>query len=882
MTTAFRKFLDDYEVNDGGEWTHTSVVGGKWCIPSTATTAFHKLYAAAIDDGARLSMTERHEDACHVIVDLDSKTEHLDDGAISEFGAAMIATLKRYVNISARDRATVFRRDGSHGVHIIYPHVSVHPCIQGKMREDLVGDVARLFGPSVTYDDIATKKTPWLLHGSRKRDGTPYMPIYDVDHDGTRHECLTRTTLQWVNLLTIRPSAKEDVDGFFGALPTVVDYTDAGDAVLRAEEEKKNKKKESKQRPSGLAFEDIERLLGMIDVKKATDYNDWVNMAFALAETFKDDPEEGLRLFQVFSARAPNYDELAVDAKWRSVVQNNTGRVTFGSIKHLAKAGDPIAYDEYVDDMFERKMESATSGLGALRDGSERRVAEWIASACLAGDVVCCDATKYDCYVFGKGLWVPRRGVNLLKHDIGARMDAKIKAVIDEARKLVEEDTENEKAQDTLKRVLATAKKLDTARYLTNVMAFISGHPRVYDERFANRLDAIPHFFPCRNGMVDLRTGAVRPFEREDYVSFTVDMDFDADATCPKFDKFLDEITGGDREKAEYMQALMGYALTGSMQENVVPFIIGQGASGVSTFTKIVKEVMGGKLAINCAKDVIVSCPRQSRASNTDYERARLKGARLALFTELSREMRINSDFLSITGGDAQNARGAYQDAGEFTPTHMTLCTGNSMPAQSDAVNSANNMARRVRVIMLKVMFVDDPVAYRAAKPYTPFEIRKLDTSVFGDIISNERQGVLAWMVRGAMRWYGECGMSVESLCPQSVKDDTKAYLQRKDSLATFVEDHCYVGPHLLDLDGNTILKKNGHGLVVNACGKTELLKAYNEYRKEIGEDPVKPGDFETKLVSRYTADGVSAPTHVVPVGDKRVRGFLGISLRLV
>jgi putative DNA primase/helicase len=94
-------------------------------------------------------------------------------------------------------------------------------------------------------------------------------------------------------------------------------------------------------------------------------------------------------------------------------------------------------------------------------------------------------------------------------------------------------------------------------------------------------------------GTVDLRTGALRPHRRLDYLTkiTRVAPDFEHDGAV--WLKFLKEVTGGDAELASYLQRMAGYCLTGDTREHALFFHYGEGANGKSTFLDVLQFVFG-------------------------------------------------------------------------------------------------------------------------------------------------------------------------------------------------------------------------------------------------------------------------------------------------
>jgi putative DNA primase/helicase len=72
---------------------------------------------------------------------------------------------------------------------------------------------------------------------------------------------------------------------------------------------------------------------------------------------------------------------------------------------------------------------------------------------------------------------------------------------------------------------------------------------------------------------IDLNTGKERETLREDYCMKTAAVA--PGGKCPLWLKFLDQVTGGDRELQSYLQRVSGYCMTGHTSEHVLFFIHG-------------------------------------------------------------------------------------------------------------------------------------------------------------------------------------------------------------------------------------------------------------------------------------------------------------------
>ncbi|MCH8153375.1 MAG: hypothetical protein IH830_13495 [Planctomycetes bacterium] len=86
-----------------------------------------------------------------------------------------------------------------------------------------------------------------------------------------------------------------------------------------------------------------------------------------------------------------------------------------------------------------------------------------------------------------------------------------------------------------------------------------------------DQLDADPWLFNVLNGTIDLRTGELREHRRGDLITKLAPVEYDAEATCPTFDRFIVETTCGREDVAAYLQQFLGICLTGDISEQVLP-----------------------------------------------------------------------------------------------------------------------------------------------------------------------------------------------------------------------------------------------------------------------------------------------------------------------
>jgi putative DNA primase/helicase len=107
------------------------------------------------------------------------------------------------------------------------------------------------------------------------------------------------------------------------------------------------------------------------------------------------------------------------------------------------------------------------------------------------------------------------------------------------------------------------------------------------------KLDSDPLLFGVKNGVVELKTGAFRPGRREDFITKQAGVFYNPEASCAEWLKFLDVVTGGNKDLQIYLQRAIGYALTGLVREEVASVLYGIGNNGKSTFRETLHALFG-------------------------------------------------------------------------------------------------------------------------------------------------------------------------------------------------------------------------------------------------------------------------------------------------
>lgn len=283
------------------------------------------------------------------------------------------------------------------------------------------------------------------------------------------------------------------------------------------------------------------------------------------------------------------------------------------------------------------------------------------------------------------------------------------------------------------------------------------------DRRIAatiDQWDSDPWLLNTPAGIIDLHTGSCRPARPEAYMTkITAVAPGDS---CPRFDRFLCEITGDDAELESYLIRVLGYALTGDTREHSLFFGCGTGRNGKSVLLRCVAHILG-----LYHKTAPIETFTASNADRHPTDLAGLRGARLVSAVETEEGRRwAESRIKTLTGGDVVSARFMRQDFFEYRPQFKLFIAGNHKPSLR-SVDEA--IRRRFHLIPFAVTI--------PAESVDPELSEKLEA---------EAPGILQRLVTGCLEWQRD-GLNP----PQAVRDATEAYLEAEDALAAWIEEKC-------------------------------------------------------------------------------------------
>lgn len=281
------------------------------------------------------------------------------------------------------------------------------------------------------------------------------------------------------------------------------------------------------------------------------------------------------------------------------------------------------------------------------------------------------------------------------------------------------------------------------------------------------------------NGVVDLRTGELKPHDPKLMFTKVTPTDYTPGATHADWDKALKALPD---EVADWMQVRFGQSATGyASSDDVVPFLSGGGANGKSS---ILSGIIGA-LGKGQTGGFAVMVPDKVLLGNTNdhpTEMMNLKGARFGYIEELPEGDYLNAQRLKkIAGTESITARYIGQDSVTWDATHSLFVTTN-YDVKIDAVD--NGTWRRLALVRF-------PYTFNGTDPEHPADPTLRERIQFSR--DGQHEAVLAWLVAGAIRWYAEGRVMPKA--PDQVRKDTNGWKANANQAIRFLDERYEAAP---------------------------------------------------------------------------------------
>ena len=265
------------------------------------------------------------------------------------------------------------------------------------------------------------------------------------------------------------------------------------------------------------------------------------------------------------------------------------------------------------------------------------------------------------------------------------------------------------------------------------------------------------------NGELEVSTGELKNHSRGNFSTIQMNYSFDGQAECPEWLKFIEDITDGERDRADLLQEMFGYCLTHDNRYQKCFYLIGNGANGKSVLLGILEALIG---EANTSHVEIAFL-------GSDFQRIKLANSMVNICNDIKTDVAgTGSFFKAIVTGDTISGCFKGKDFFDFKPSCKMVFAANSMLSTRDI---DNGFLRRICFINFPVTFVNDP-KMKNEKARDPQLQKKL---------LKELPGILNWSLAG-LRALNER----ESFTSTTDQDTLIRELEMiNDPIAAFVDD---------------------------------------------------------------------------------------------
>lgn len=338
------------------------------------------------------------------------------------------------------------------------------------------------------------------------------------------------------------------------------------------------------------------------------------------------------------------------------------------------------------------------------------------------------------------------------------------------------------------------------------------------------------------NGVLDMSGNAPKllPHGPQHDLRVRGSVTYNAKAKCPRFLKELLE-AALDKEDIALIQKYCGSMLLGENIWQAILILLGNAATGKSTFARIMETLLG--------EDFVAQLLTKHLAGR--FETSSFLGKRLLVGKDVPGETLAETGarmLKSLVGGDLMHAeikyRGKAPIRGDY---HVIITSNNRLRIALDADEDA--WRRRLLV-----------VEFTKPKPKKPI------ANFAEQLIAEEGSGILNWLVEGAMASRAEMKKYGKLQLSEAQKERIDTLITDSDNVRTFVKKR------VMAADGDETTSE-------------ALLKTYYETCKERGWTPVGERAFQKRVPDLLLENFNVCRRNDIQHEGKAVRGYKDIAL---
>lgn len=287
----------------------------------------------------------------------------------------------------------------------------------------------------------------------------------------------------------------------------------------------------------------------------------------------------------------------------------------------------------------------------------------------------------------------------------------------------------------------------------------------------ATEMDTAANYINMKNGMYSLDEGILEPHSPDFLSTVQIPIEYDSNAICPKFIKFINEVSCGDKELVSVHQEMIGYLLSSETKCEKAFYYIGWGANGKSVLTKVISILVG--------EQNVGSISLSQFSSDFGLEGIIGKKVNIASENEM-RGFSLNTEvFKAMVSGDGMTINIKHRSAlTNYKVKCKFLFATNQLPNTEDYTNG---YYRRITMLPFKRTFSD----------------KEQNLNLINELLK-ELPGIYNWAIKGLERLRAQNYIFSQA---QVIEEELNHYRISQHPVLSYFES-------MIELDVNSKVKR--------------------------------------------------------------------------
>ena len=804
----------------GKEHTHVSLhpQKGSYYLEPFESSVFMNEYCKVIHEHSVPGILEKFINASPIVADIDLRDDYeigmdikplyTDNDIISTIRIFFTVFETLLPDLESEELVCVIMEkdpyiDGNrvkHGFHLQFPYICLSINDQKNHLFPLVKEQVNLYFRNNKAFDDGILNGLWLLYGSSKPGKEPYVITKILNSQLgviSAEDAFRAFTLRDARGSIVQMT--ESIEYYYPMLLSTncqfrtlkninIDIFDSSlvRMITRPEYHIQNKE-------NFVAFTDeqysksilaAQRLLPMLDDKRASDWDSWIRVGFALFNSCGPSIEI-LEMWLQFSQRTVynNFDKQGCIECWKTMGSANHGNSSkLGTLFWYAQQDSPVEFSKY-------QAELKSESIFAAITGSHYDL------ACLLLDDYgefyrCTSITQKRWYMYENHTWKLVEEGTQLRQMISTQLRERYKETRKKYQKqMIEEGDDNrEKLEKRIKEISSVIGSLGNSSFKNAVLRECC--EVFYDAQFENELNTNPYLVAFKNGIYDLQSKEFRCGDPTDNISMQMPIEYKEytvyDPAVQQIFTFFEQLFP-DKSLREYVLDLMCIIMRGGNFEKLVQIWTGTGNNGKSIMEALIHGMLG------CYAQTLPTASlvgKRGQSGQADPVIARTPGAKWLVAQEPNDTDHLNVGVLKeMSGNDKMFARELFQkgkDVREIIPMFKLTLVCNTLPNLLNADQAAWN---RVVVVPFESTFVRKDKLKGTVEEQLELKQFPMDPK-----LSEKIPGMLAPFAWVLIQRYNDIGGKIREP-PMKVRMATNAYRSRNDMIQQFIDDNIESDP---------------------------------------------------------------------------------------